>query len=261
MLQDVTQKTPNPQNPPQNSKAQTQAASFFCLRSSDNGWQFLGMDTGYNDHVINIEAFLKEHFEDIAAMPDLPPNEIDWHEDKLKNFVGRTVLLSHHQLYSNNSPIGSPVGNQSVNTALFKKFCPFFPKVAAWFWGHEHGLAVFNEGTNAKRGFLINPDGAAVLPDQLKMGRCVGHSAIPVDSVSILENPYKNNYPGIPFMPDPTDATQPAYLLGIGDSPWYNHGFEILQLNGAGNPITVMYYEVLPDTGLPSQVGPAETIS
>ncbi|MCU0341396.1 MAG: metallophosphoesterase, partial [Spirosomaceae bacterium] len=33
---------------------QKQAASYFCLRSEDDGWQFLGLDTGYNGHYMNV---------------------------------------------------------------------------------------------------------------------------------------------------------------------------------------------------------------
>jgi hypothetical protein len=235
---------------PQNSPQQAQAASYFCLRSADGGWQFLGMDTAYADH--NALAFLKDTFEDTNIMPGLPPNEMDWHTDKLQSFTGKTILLSHHQLYSNNSGIGTPASNQSVNTILFKNFSPYFPNVGVWFWGHEHNLVVFDNVN-------VTISGMAA-PLQLKKGRCVGHGAIPVDK--LIENPYANNYPGIPVMPDPADPNtppQPAYLLG-DDGTWYNHGFEILQLHGKGSPINVTYYQVLPATGLPAQIGPGENI-
>ena len=35
---------------------QRQAASYFCLRTTDDGWQFLGLDTGYHGHYMNVPA-------------------------------------------------------------------------------------------------------------------------------------------------------------------------------------------------------------
>ena len=64
-----------------------QNASFFCLRNDD--WQIIGLDTGYNDHD------LTSHF------TSLPPNQPAWLKDKVDNRGRRkTILLSHHQLFS-----------------------------------------------------------------------------------------------------------------------------------------------------------------
>ena len=67
----------------------TQQASYFCLRTEDDTWQFLGMDTGYGD---------RNPVEQQA--PVLQRHESEWHVDKLTNFPGTTILLSHHQLIS-----------------------------------------------------------------------------------------------------------------------------------------------------------------
>jgi 3',5'-cyclic AMP phosphodiesterase CpdA len=66
-----------------------QKASYFCLRTADDHWQFLGIDTSYNDrNPIN------------TSRPGVVRSEIAWHYDKLDQFPGTTVLLSHHQLVS-----------------------------------------------------------------------------------------------------------------------------------------------------------------
>ena len=67
----------------------TQQASYFCLRTEDSKWQFLGMDTGYGD---------RNPVEQQA--PTLQVHEGAWHRDKLDTFLGTTLLLSHHQLIS-----------------------------------------------------------------------------------------------------------------------------------------------------------------
>ena len=70
-----------------------QQASYFCLRTDDDKWQFLGMDTGFNDRVPTGQLTDPEG-------PDLHEDEYDWHKDKLETFTGSTILLSHHQLIS-----------------------------------------------------------------------------------------------------------------------------------------------------------------
>jgi hypothetical protein len=121
--------------------SQKQSASYFCLRTADNGWQFLGLDTGYNGHYMNVPPAAQQavldhlHIGEISAPMDqsdphwptdcnpyfrrasggnLPvqdptaaldqvtvrPDELVWHLDKLADFPGRSILLSHHQLYS-----------------------------------------------------------------------------------------------------------------------------------------------------------------
>lgn len=74
-----------------------QPASFFCLRSADEKWQLLAMDTGLHDYspldVDDVVTFLED-------------DEIEWHCARIREFPGRTILLSHHQLFSAFSPIG-----------------------------------------------------------------------------------------------------------------------------------------------------------
>ena len=52
------------------------------------------MDTGLND---------RNPVDHMA--PSLEKSEVRWHLDKLDNFKGTMVLMSHHQLFSANSKI------------------------------------------------------------------------------------------------------------------------------------------------------------
>ena len=102
------------------------------------------MDTGYNDHIPGL-----------PVGPGLQPSEITWHRDKLEKFAGSTILLSHHQLFSANSEINKGA-RPYVNESLLATFSPYFDKVAAWFWGHEHNFVLFEDGQHGlKRGRLI----------------------------------------------------------------------------------------------------------
>jgi Calcineurin-like phosphoesterase len=143
-----------------------QPASFFCLRSADERWQILAMDTGLHDYnplgVNDAVTFLED-------------DELEWHCARLKEFPGRTILLSHHQLFSAFSPIGKPdeYGVRSaVNPRLLRAFTSMVAagSISAWFWGHEHTLSVYEAFAGLRR------------------GRCLGHGAVPV---SIRENIYE----------------------------------------------------------------------
>ena len=84
-----------------------------------------------------------------------------------------------------------------VNTQLWQAFGQYFDRnVAAWFWGHEHNLGIYQD--------LYRPADWPPPSGQpndvwqtLRKGRCVGHSAIPV---ATTEQPYQANYP-VPLLP------------------------------------------------------------
>jgi Calcineurin-like phosphoesterase len=150
-----------------NAGAQQQPASFFCLRATDGSWQFEALDTGLHDNdpmkVTDVLTFLEK-------------DEEDWHVERIKEFPGRTILLSHHQLFSAFSQIGPSDSflNYPYNPFLlasYNRFTAAAPsRIAAWFWGHEHNLCIY-EATA-----------------ELKGGRCIGHGAIPVFAQN---NPYE----------------------------------------------------------------------
>lgn len=185
-----------------------QRASYFCLRTKNGTWQFLGMDTGFNDHIPGM-----------PVGPGLQPSEITWHQDKLKTFTGSTILLSHHQLFSANSEINKGGDKPYLNQSLHGTFGPYFDRIAAWFWGHEHNFAAFKDGQFG-----------------LKKGRLLGCSAY---EETQDEDPYEIKYNAVAYadhMP----------RLGISQfatafRQFYNHAFALLEVSPA--KIDVSYFQ------------------
>jgi len=189
-----------------------QAASYFCLRTEDNGWQFLGMDTGYHD------SNPANQFNPSDSAPYLEPSEIEWHKDKLENFSGKTILLSHHQLYSANARLNGRLLPLPANrnTYLQDTFAPYFRKVAAWLWGHEHNMVLYKNGLFG-----------------LQCGRLIGASSY---EEATSEDPYQVNFTDVPYL-DPTNYRLKA------DSGYYNHGYALITLAGAGRAASISYYQ------------------
>ena len=134
------------------------SSSYFCLRNQN--WQFIAMDTGYNDHGV----FDQNHF------TTLRDTEVQWVLDKIQNNPSklRTVLLSHHQPFSANDSFqnGGP-----VNTAFLDQLQPALSSVDLWLWGHEHDMVIFKSYQDVQR------------------GRCVGHGAYPVGRSELADKP------------------------------------------------------------------------
>jgi len=179
----------------------TQSASFFCLRASNERWQFLAMDTGFHDYNPTGVA---------DAVTFLEPDELDWHCARIKEFPGKTILLSHHQLFSAFSAIGpSTSGKRSpVNGQLYASFKRMAQsgKFSAWFWGHEHTLSIYEPFAGLER------------------GRCVGHGAVPTSIVDKIYDPL----PDLDEIPRIKEGTQLAKNGGV-----YAHGYAVLSLNDA----------------------------
>ncbi|MGA9883832.1 MAG: metallophosphoesterase [Candidatus Acidiferrales bacterium] len=196
-----------------------QRASYFCLRNAN--WQIIAMDTGLHD----CDSFTVKT--NLTYLEDL---EAAWHVDKLKNFTGRTILLSHHQLFT---AFGDGVGTGqngkalAYNPKLYSVFQPFMQKIALWLWGHEHNFAVFDPYIG------------------LDKGRCIGAAAIPVLQE---QNPYGKI--GDPDLQD--QAALPTLKKGIaqlsmnGDKVFF-HNYAIMTLRVPGGttpPSGIDYYEV-----------------
>jgi len=91
-----------------------QPASYFSL--ANKTWRFIGLDTGYDEH-------------------DLHPPQTEWLAAQLQEDNRKTILLSHHQLFS---------AYESTDAGkLQSKVQPFLNagQIYGWIWGHEH-LAV-----------------------------------------------------------------------------------------------------------------------
>ncbi len=204
-----------------------QPASYFCLRTEDMGWQFLGMDTGYHDSnpLNQVDLFY--------AGPWLENTEIKWHRDKLQNFGGATIMLSHHQLFSANSAINGKLSAYH-DIAYFDPFIysavwDYLPtKIAGWLWGHEHNFVMYENNSFG-----------------LSKGRLLGNSAY---EEFVSSDSYKINYPEVAYLvPEPQ---YDQYKLGTtADSngvTYYNHGYGIIDFGTRKSPtdqVEVSYYQ------------------
>ena len=147
-------------------------------------------------------------------------DELAWHEARVREFPGKTILLSHHQLFSAFSQIGKaqPNGRSlSYNPRLksaFERLQATGKKIPAWFWGHEHNLCIYKPYLG------------------LEYGRCLGHSAIPVVS---QDNPYKV----VAEIDDPPGIVEEA-KLSVSNGV-YAHGFAMLRLQPSA--VAVDYFE------------------
>lgn len=188
-----------------------QPASFFCLRTSDKRWQFLAMDTGLHDYGPMSVA---------DAVTYLESDELEWHSQRVEEFPGRTILLSHHQLFSAFSAIGEPVGGKRspLNPKLYEAFGRLnrSNKIAAWFWGHEHTLSIYEPFAGLER------------------GRCIGHGAVPTSIIDKIYEPLKD----LDRAPSIKRGTQLAPVGGV-----YAHGYSVLSLQSGS--CTASYFQDL----------------
>lgn len=196
-----------------------QPSSYFCLRNAS--WQLLAMDTGYNDY----DPFREERGmtwlrdgtgadgEDIDEI-----SEVEWLTDKVLHAGGRkTILLSHHPLFTRHSPID---GDKVCNTRLLAQVQPWLDEVKLWLWGHEHCQIVYEP-------FL-----------GLERGRCIGASAIPTMP---SEGPYEASTDFVAGQVPPGLIADPATRLGIDPvTGWHDLGFGLLTLDGPA--ATMAYY-------------------
>jgi hypothetical protein len=167
------------------------------------------MDTGLHDDNPGTVA---------GAVTYLEEDELAWHCDRIKEFSGRTILLSHHQLFSAFSPIGSADSQgkrAAINPSLLKAFKQMTEKkeIAAWFWGHEHTLSIYKPFAGLER------------------GRCLGHGAVPV---SVIDEIYKP-LPDLDNAPATIDQSKLGTTGGV-----YNHGYAVLAFEGGVVPSRVL---------------------
>lgn len=198
--------------------AYQQQASYFCLRNKN--WQIIAMDTGLHDC---------DPFTVTTNITYLEDSEADWHADKLRNFGGQTIMLSHHQLFT---AFGDGVGKGAsgkalaYNPRLYSVFEPFMDKIAVWLWGHEHNFEAYDPYIG------------------LDKGRCIGAAAIPVLQE---QNPYGQ-------ISDPDLQAQRALPtlrkgileLSLNKDNVYFHDYAIMTLRQPGGttpPSDIRYYE------------------
>jgi hypothetical protein len=165
------------------------------------------MDTGFHGHNPGVD------FDPFAAGPYLHDSETAWLRDKLERFGGRTILLSHHPLFSARRAINGPESRRppNVNDRLHDAVGPSLRRVAAWLWGHEHSLAIYEDGQHG-----------------LAKGRLVGCSGF---EMAAAEDPYEARYPDVRLR-------QPEVRLSK-EQGWYDHGFALIDLGAA----TITYHQ------------------
>ncbi len=199
--------------------AHRQEASYFALRTVDGAWQFQAMDTGLNDH---------DPFAVADSQTFLEPAEVEWHLHQMRQARarnGRVVLLSHHQLFSRFCTIGridqKPPAMHIVNSNLLETYRRLAHEgdVAAWYWGHEHLLGLYDSYLG------------------LDKGRCVGCGAVPVfreaQPYAVVE--------GVPEFPGLVDGADGQPVMLGEDGALYRHGYAIIELEGS--TATARYYE------------------
>ncbi len=212
-----------------------QQASYFALQNEH--WQLQALDTGYNDRDLP----------DVGADTTfLRPDEIAWHQAQIAKAGGRKIiLLSHHQLFSALTGIGSDKNwyNPALVSALqaFRGSLASGGSIVAWLWGHEHLLEVYGTPTSAPARLH-----SGVSSFNWPIGRCIGCGAFPV-----LFNdgkPYQQRDVPVCLVDDPNATGKPLELGTTQDGEAYNHGYVIMDL--VGSTANVKYFEV-PGDGLP----------
>jgi hypothetical protein len=150
-------------------------SSYFSLFNKH--WKILGLDTSWED----------------AALCDPQP---DWLENELRDNTRRTLLLSHHQVFS---------AYEGVSKNLVDKVAPILERhpIDAWFWGHEHRCVLY-------RGYA-----------NVTYGRCTGHGGVPVYQWHKENDDY----------PVPAEYEYRAYYKK-GLERWAVFGFAVIDLDG-----------------------------
>lgn len=192
-----------------------QQASYFCLQN--DYWQFVAVDTGHND---SDPATVATNITGLLTAGSW--SEASWALEKIKQAGKRkTVLLSHHQLFSPFGSVGKNGGQDSAyNPSLLAIFQPVLENIEWWFWGHEHTLAIYDEYLGLKR------------------GRCVGASAVPVFTDQ------QKYAPGAGLQTSMGAALPTWNAKGVlgNNGTQYDNCFAIMTLDGAA--ASVDYYTV-----------------
>jgi hypothetical protein len=108
----------------------------YDWRRERGHWQVLALDTSYLEH-------------------DLAGSQAEWVRGQVTGSGLRTVLLTHHQPFS---------AYAAVPGTLQQRLAPTLAaaRLDAWFWGHEHRCALYEE------------------TEHVQWPRCIGHGGVPV---------------------------------------------------------------------------------
>ncbi len=173
-----------------------QPASYFALRNDH--WQFLAMDTSLHDSNPNT----------VADATTMDPQEVLWMKDKIANAGGRkTMLLSHHQLFT----AFENIGGAAVNPNLMAATQDVLAQVSAWLWGHEHNMVIYQKQLNI-------------------LGRCIGHGAFPVS----LMPPLTLCHHDIPLE---------NVSLASDPGGFYRHGYVLMNMDGPAAHLSYIQFD------------------
>ncbi|MBB4634625.1 metallophosphoesterase family protein [Longimicrobium terrae] len=224
--------------------AAVQANSFWALTNA--WWQLEGMDTGYHDSdLLDVNT----------DMTRLREHEAAWHAQQLSSAGTRTVILfSHHQLFSRFEAINKNAWRNPILEDTLQSWQQVTPNIAAWFWGHEHVLEVYEVPGS--------PDQKSVPPLPI-LGRCIGNGAFPMfTGESYTPNP-DSNVATLHATESPSGIPFPSnFVQSQADDEVWSSGYMTLDL-ADGGPATATYYQVRFDGNVEnatSQVLWAETI-
>jgi len=175
-------------------------ASFFkqsssCIALQNANWLILGLDTSYIDF-------------------DLDPAQVAWVKRMIAAAGARKVILcSHHQPFS-------ALDDQGPNLQAKLLDVLESGKVAAWFWGHEHRLVVYEPH----------------LTWGLK-GRCIGFGGFPAYRDTELGaggDVYKwIHMRARPHAPEALLLDGPNFWVTANPDQYSPHGYLFLELDGA----------------------------
>jgi Calcineurin-like phosphoesterase len=130
---------------PRFSHQQTDGEPVSYFRLFNPHWQVLGLDTAWEDHLLTHQGH-----DGFLADPQTEWIMRSMDEDRRR----RTVLLSHHQLFSRHGRVRGNLATKLADVMRDRT-------IDAWFWGHEHRCMTF-----------------APRP-RLRYAACVGHGAMP----------------------------------------------------------------------------------
>ena len=176
-----------------------QRASYFSLLIDDGRWQLLSCDTAYHDH---------DPFTVNSEVTSVIQHEQDWLQHQVAKASmkgGRTILLSHHQPFSAFEAIGALSHKSPLDFWKNPKLLDMYRRllkrgdIAAWFWGHEHRLAIYQDYAD------------------ITFGRCIGHGAIPILTDDDPYQVHEARWTDLPFA-----------LLGMIRGRWRPHTWRAL---------------------------------
>lgn len=142
-----------------------QQSTYFSLTNSYLTIQ--GMDTSVFDANPLLEG---------KTMVSLYDTEVNWHTKRIqaaKQAGKKVVLFSHHEPITYNDSVGILDGvSPPVNVKLYQQLQSIIPMVDAYYFGHQHGLMIYEDylyrnGPILKKPRMIGHGGCPVMAQEL----------------------------------------------------------------------------------------------